>query len=46
VRKVEVVTKRSLMGYLGDDRVPFIKITVSDPRSLPKVRDEYFIEVL
>jgi DNA polymerase delta subunit 1 len=29
---------RSLWGYKGDEKVPFIKITVSDPKSMPKVR--------
>ncbi|KAI0741539.1 DNA polymerase family B-domain-containing protein [Daedaleopsis nitida] len=38
VRNVELVHKRSLWGYKGDDWVSFIKITVSDQRSLPKVR--------
>lgn len=40
VRKVEYAKKRSLWGYMGDDWVQFIKITVLDPRSLPKVRDK------
>ncbi|CAK5273856.1 unnamed protein product [Mycena citricolor] len=35
-----LVSKRSLWGYRGDDWVPFIKLTVSNPKSLPKVRDE------
>ncbi|KAH9852052.1 DNA polymerase family B-domain-containing protein [Lenzites betulinus] len=38
VRDVELVKKRSLWGYKGDDWVSFIKITVADQRSLPKVR--------
>ncbi|CDO75821.1 hypothetical protein BN946_scf184951.g19 [Trametes cinnabarina] len=41
VRGVELVSKRSLWGYKGDDWVNFIKITIADQRSLPKVRDEY-----
>ncbi|KAK0446656.1 DNA polymerase family B-domain-containing protein [Armillaria borealis] len=35
---VEIVKKRSLWGYRGDDRVPFLKITINEPRNLPKVR--------
>ncbi|KAI0731291.1 DNA polymerase family B-domain-containing protein [Earliella scabrosa] len=38
VRDVELSHKRSLWGYKGDDWVSFIKITVTDQRSLPKVR--------
>ena len=40
--KTEIVQKRSLLGYKGDDWYPFIKITTSDPKSVPKVRDKYF----
>ncbi|KAG5342462.1 DNA polymerase delta catalytic subunit [Termitomyces sp. T112] len=40
VVRIEYVEKRSLWGYRGDDWIPFLKITISDPRSLPKVRDE------
>ncbi|KAI0766572.1 DNA polymerase family B-domain-containing protein [Trametes elegans] len=38
VRDVELVKKRSLWGYKGDDWVSFVKITVADQRSLPRVR--------
>ncbi|KAF8630753.1 hypothetical protein AX17_005348, partial [Amanita inopinata Kibby_2008] len=38
VIKVEQVTKRSLLGYVGDDWHPFLKITVNEPRNIPKVR--------
>ncbi|KAI8974553.1 DNA polymerase family B-domain-containing protein [Trametes punicea] len=38
VRNLELVKKRSLWGYKGDDWVSFIKITLADQRSLPKVR--------
>ncbi|GLB41714.1 putative DNA polymerase [Lyophyllum shimeji] len=38
VTKVELVNKRSLWGYRGDDWIPFLKLTISDSRSLPKVR--------
>ena len=41
--KTEIVQKRSLVGYKGDDWYPFIKITTSDPKSVPKVRDKYFL---
>ena len=40
VRKVEIVKKRSLMGFMGHDWVAFLKITLADSKSLPKVRDE------
>ncbi|KAH9946498.1 hypothetical protein B0H21DRAFT_743121 [Amylocystis lapponica] len=40
VRHVELTKNRSLWSYKGDDWVAFIKITVSDQRSLPKIRDE------
>jgi DNA polymerase delta subunit 1 len=38
VRAIEVQKKRSLWGYRGDDWIPFIKVTVADQRSLPKIR--------
>ncbi|KAF9447509.1 hypothetical protein P691DRAFT_776079 [Macrolepiota fuliginosa MF-IS2] len=38
VRHVEKVSKRTLWGYRGDDWIPFLKLTISDPKSLPKVR--------
>ncbi|KAF9462946.1 delta DNA polymerase [Collybia nuda] len=40
VRKIEHVSKRSLWGYRGDDWIAFMKLTISDPRNLPKVRDK------
>lgn len=40
VQKVEKVAKRTLWGYRGDDKVSFLKLTISDPKSLPRVRDE------
>lgn len=40
VRSAELIKKRSLWGYRGDDWVIFIKLTISDPKSLPKVRDK------
>lgn len=38
VRKIEIVLKRSLWGYRGDDWIPFMKLMTSEARSLPKVR--------
>ncbi|KAH7890713.1 DNA polymerase family B-domain-containing protein [Phlebopus sp. FC_14] len=42
VRSIEIVHKRSLWGYRGDDWVPFMKLIISDPKSLPKIRDKEF----
>ncbi|KAH7929130.1 hypothetical protein BV22DRAFT_1081793 [Leucogyrophana mollusca] len=38
VRAIEIVQKRSLWGYRGDDWIPFLKLTISEPKSLPKIR--------
>ncbi|KAI0705141.1 DNA polymerase family B-domain-containing protein [Cytidiella melzeri] len=38
VRAIDIQQKRSLWGYRGDDWVPFIKVTVADQKSLPKIR--------
>ncbi|KAF6743062.1 delta DNA polymerase [Ephemerocybe angulata] len=35
---VEKVTKRTLWGYKGDDWVPFLKLTIVEPKDLPKRR--------
>ncbi|KAK7687938.1 hypothetical protein QCA50_009157 [Cerrena zonata] len=40
VRDVQMVEKKSLMHYMGDTAVPFLKITLIDQRSLPKIRDK------
>jgi hypothetical protein len=40
VTKIETVEKRTLWGYKGDDYTPFMKITVTDPKAVPRVRDE------
>lgn len=32
--------KKSLWGYRGEDDVPFLKITLTEPRTVPKIRDE------
>ncbi|KAJ7460613.1 DNA polymerase family B-domain-containing protein [Mycena latifolia] len=37
----QLVSKRSLWQYRGDDWIPFIKLTINDPRSLPKVRGAF-----
>ncbi|EIW67930.1 DNA polymerase delta subunit 1 [Tremella mesenterica] len=36
-----VVNRKSLWGYRGDDQVPFIKITCTDPKNLPKVKGAF-----
>ncbi|KAF5316080.1 hypothetical protein D9619_006143 [Psilocybe cf. subviscida] len=36
VLKLEKVAKKSLWAYKGDVDVPFLKITLTDPRSVPK----------
>ncbi|KAL0060857.1 DNA-directed DNA polymerase delta [Marasmius tenuissimus] len=40
VLKAEIIKKRTLWGYKGDDAVPFIKLTLSNPKWVPKVRDK------
>ena len=37
---MEMHTKRSLWGYKGDEKSPFIKITFVDQRSMTRVRDK------
>ncbi|KAH8116379.1 DNA polymerase family B-domain-containing protein [Phellopilus nigrolimitatus] len=37
---VEIVKRKSLWGYKGDDWVPFIKIFVLHPKAVPRVRDK------
>jgi DNA polymerase delta subunit 1 len=41
VISIELVQKRSLWGYLGDDFALFMKVTVTQPRNVPRVRDEW-----
>ncbi|KDN38570.1 hypothetical protein K437DRAFT_259358 [Tilletiaria anomala UBC 951] len=41
VQKIEMCVKRSLMNYTGPESVAFIKITMSDTRSLPKLRGSF-----
>ena len=36
----EKIMKKSLWGYRGEDDVPFLKITLAEPRSVPKIRDK------
>lgn len=38
VTSIEVVKKRSLWGYKGEETTPFLKIWITDPKSLPSVR--------
>ncbi|KAG1886473.1 DNA-directed DNA polymerase [Suillus subluteus] len=40
VRQTEIIKRRSLWGYRGDDWIPFMKLTISEPRNLPKIRDD------
>jgi len=35
-----IVNRKSLWGYRGDDTVPFIKITCTEPKAIPKVKDK------
>jgi len=46
VIKVEQVSKKNLWGYHGDDWIPFLKITLTDPKSVPKVRDKFFVLII
>ncbi|KAF8705421.1 DNA polymerase, partial [Rhizoctonia solani] len=46
VLKIEIIHKRSLWSYrlnarAEDETSPFLKITLSEARNVPKVRDEY-----
>lgn len=41
VHRSELVSKKSLMGYAGQENVAFIKLTISDLRSLPKIRGSF-----
>ena len=36
-----ILNRKSLWGYRGDEQVPFIKITCTDPKNLPKVKGGY-----
>ncbi|KAF8315418.1 hypothetical protein DL93DRAFT_2196769 [Clavulina sp. PMI_390] len=38
VESIEMLKKRSLWGYRGDSKPLFIKLTICDQRTLPKVR--------
>lgn len=38
VQSITLCSKKSLMNYSGQDDVAFLKIVISDPRQLPKVR--------
>ncbi|ODQ63544.1 hypothetical protein NADFUDRAFT_62083 [Nadsonia fulvescens var. elongata DSM 6958] len=38
VKNIEIVTKENLWGYKGDQKVPFLKIIVSQPDRIAKVR--------
>ncbi|KAF9477762.1 hypothetical protein BDN70DRAFT_880775 [Pholiota conissans] len=38
VLKVEREAHKSIWGYLGEDNVPFLRLTLTDPKSVPKIR--------
>ncbi|KAF9499463.1 hypothetical protein BDN71DRAFT_1442132 [Pleurotus eryngii] len=38
VQRIEIIKRKSLWGYLGDDVLPFLKLTLIQPRILPKLR--------
>ncbi|PFH51036.1 hypothetical protein AMATHDRAFT_75228 [Amanita thiersii Skay4041] len=40
VLKVEWFLSRSIMGYMGEQTVPFLKLTLNESRKVPTVRDE------
>ena len=42
VLSVEIEGHKPLMGYRGDENMAFLKITLTDPKSVPKVRDTFF----
>lgn len=41
VINVAIFHKRSLWGYRGDSTVPFIKITCSDQKAIPRVKGAF-----
>ena len=43
---IELVQKRSLWGYLSDELALFMKVTVTQPRNVPRVRDEWTLVYL
>lgn len=38
---VSLASKKNLMQYTGPDNLAFLKVTVSDLRTFPRVRDTY-----
>lgn len=44
--KLELVRRRPLLLYRGDDWPTFIKITLNDPKLIPRARDRYFPEII
>jgi len=38
---IQIVKKKSLWGYKGDSDVPFLKVVLSAPRLVPKVRSAF-----
>jgi DNA polymerase delta subunit 1 len=41
IHGIEIINKRSLWGYKGDAVSPFIKLTIGDVKSYPKVRGAF-----
>lgn len=41
VQDITIVEKESLWGYNGNDKSPFMKITVNDPRQIGKLRSAF-----
>ena len=40
ILRIEKIFKKTLMGYRGNDDVPFLKFTLTSPKNVPTVRDK------
>ena len=40
VQAVDIAMKQSLYGYRGDQKSPFVKVTLGDPKDVPKARSK------
>jgi DNA polymerase delta subunit 1 len=40
ILKIEKIFKKTLMGYRGDEDLPFLKFTLTSPKNVPTVRDK------
>ncbi|KAG2226707.1 hypothetical protein INT45_001054 [Circinella minor] len=40
VQGVDIAMKQSLYGYRGDQKSPFVKVTLGDPKDVPKARSK------